>query len=137
MTLDEKQEALRKAQLNRERVKRRNRINLYKNTIIVLLCIVSVAPALFSMYLLYQVSDIERQVSFLANQQDASDSIKLDDAVDVDGKEVRASGEKSAGMIANPGQRVYLTFDDGPSANIDEILDILAKEQVKDRKSVV
>lgn len=131
MTLDEKQEALRKAQLNRERVKRRNRINLYKNTIIVLLCVVSVAPALFSMYLLYQVSDIERQVSFLANQQDASDSVKLEDAVDADGKEVKASGEKSANMIVNPGQRVYLTFDDGPSANIDEILDILAGEEVK------
>lgn len=131
MTLDEKQEALRKAQLNRELVKRRNRINLYKNTIIVLLCVVSVAPALFSMYLLYQVSDIERQVSFLANQQDASDSVKLEDAVDADGKEVKASGEKSANMIVNPGQRVYLTFDDGPSANIDEILDILAGEEVK------
>lgn len=131
MTLDEKQEALRKAQLNRERVKRRNRINLYKNMIIVLLCIVSIAPALFSMFLLYQVSDIERQVSFLANQKDASDSIKLEDAIDVDGNEVQASGEKSIDEIVKPGKRVYLTFDDGPSKNIDEILDILAEKQVK------
>ena len=131
MTLDEKQEALRKAQLNRERVKRRNRINLYKNMIIVLLCVVSIAPALFSMYLLYQVSDIERQVSYLANQQDANDSVKLEDAVDADGKEVQASGEKSVDADVKPGERVYLTFDDGPSANIDEILEILAEEEVK------
>lgn len=47
------------------------------------------------------------------------------------GERTDAAANQEAGNITEDGKRVYLTFDDGPSSNTLEILDILAAYQVK------
>ena len=43
----------------------------------------------------------------------------------------QVSGQASASREPDAAHKVYLTFDDGPSANTDEILDILDRYGVK------
>lgn len=131
-TLEEREQALQRAKLNQESIKRRKRIDLYKNIIVAMVCLISVAPAVFSVFLLYQVTGMEQQISYLAGQQDASDSVKMSETQKVSGDDVSASGEKrKSNQNVEAGKRVYLTFDDGPSQNTDEILEILERNQVK------
>lgn len=131
-TLEEREQALQRAKLNQESIKRRKRIDLYKNIIVAMVCLISVAPAVFSVFLLYQVTGMEQQISYLAGQQDASDSVKMSETQKVSGDDVSASGEKrKSNQNVEAGKRVYLTFDDGPSKNTDEILEILERNQVK------
>ena len=121
---------------------RRRRINRYKNIIVTLICAISLAPAAFSMYLLYQVAGLEDQVEQLAGQHRAQQAHYLTAVKETQNQEVKASGEKEEVSeqtteeskeqdTVEAGKRVYLTFDDGPSANLDEILSILKKEKVK------
>lgn len=131
----EKQEHLKKAQENYEQVLRRKRIEMYKKMIIITFCVVSVLPSIFSICLLHQVSDMEEQVSYLAGQKDAENNARVDkiknkgDNIADDEQLVK---ETQAGVIrSQENKRVYLTFDDGPSDHIDEILDILDANGVK------
>lgn len=131
-TLEERQIALQRAKQNQETVRRRKRINRYKNIIVGILCLISVAPAVFSVFLLYQVTDMEQQVSYLAGQKDAADSVKMSQTRETAGDDVTASGDKEDSIQQmQDGRRVYLTFDDGPSKQTDEILEILERNQVK------
>lgn len=142
MTVEEKELALKKARAQREQALRRRRINRYKNIIVTLICAISLAPAAFSMYLLYQVAGLEDQVEQLAGQHRAQQAHYLTAVKETQNQEVKASGEKEEVSeqtteeskeqdTVEAGKRVYLTFDDGPSANLDEILSILKKEKVK------
>ena len=142
MTVEEKELALKKARAQREQVMRRRRINRYKNIIVTVICVISLAPAAFSMYLLYQVAGLEDQVEQLAGQHRAQQARYLTAVKETQNQEVKASGEKEEVSeqtteeskeqdTVEAGKRVYLTFDDGPSANLDEILSVLKKEKVK------
>ncbi len=138
-TLEERYNALMRAEQNRKAVIRRRRINLCKNLIVIIICLISMAPTCLSAYLMYQVTGMEQQISYLAGQREAEDSVNLAEVAETDGNNVSAAGDKSSdnGDISGsvkkvkPGKRVYLTFDDGPSENTSEILDILNKHNVK------
>lgn len=70
---------------------------------------------------LMQVSDID------GNSVDASEAADIIEAAEYENKHVwDGRGDYSDGI-----KRVYLTFDDGPSANTDKILDILDEYGVK------
>lgn len=55
----------------------------------------------------------------------------LNDIAGKDGQNSQASGTAGTALDSDNRIRVYLTFDDGPSSNTDEILDILKKYNVK------
>lgn len=70
---------------------------------------------------LSDVSDIDGSAASAAEAADIVEAAVLEDTPKQDGRE-----DGSAGI-----RRVYLTFDDGPSANTDKILDILDQYGVK------
>ena len=134
LTVDQKVAALKRAKEDQERMKRRKRIQLYKNIIVTVVCGVSLMPVLFSIYLLAQLTQMEQKVAMIAGQRQVNGSVQYSLTEEASGQQVDGSGEKGiAGnnQIEEPGKRVYLTFDDGPSENTAEILDILDQNGVK------
>lgn len=134
LTVDQKVAALKKAKNDQEHIKRRKRIQLYKNFIVVLICTFSLMPTLFSVYLLAQLTQMEQEVAMIAGKKQVAGSVQYSLTEEASGQQVDGSGEK--GITGNttavePGERVYLTFDDGPSENTADILDILEKNGVK------
>ena len=79
-----------------------------------------------------KVNRLEQQILLIQDETKNAlvkeQELVLSDISDIDGNAVDAeeAADSSSGI-----RRVYLTFDDGPSANTDRILDILAQYGVK------
>lgn len=128
--------------------KRQRRVQRLKRLIVIMLVMVFVIPVTISIVLAVQLHGLGKQVNELqaeiASMQiqleeqkvDAADSQELTEeeaSADVQTLENQNVWSESSGTTpADSGiHKVYLTFDDGPSANTDQILDILDEYGVK------
>ena len=128
--------------------KRQRRVQRLKRLIVIMLVMVFVIPVTISIVLVVQLHGLGKQVNELqaeiASMQiqleeqkvDAADSQELTEeeaSADVQTLENQNVWSESSGTTpADSGiHKVYLTFDDGPSANTDQILDILDEYGVK------
>ncbi len=119
---------------------RAKRVLILKQTIMIVVLAMTVLPAISAVLLLDKVNRLETRYEYLVEQ---NENIRMDSAAafadnpnaTVSDVAVPVSLEATeAGQQATEEQedhRVYLTFDDGPSGNTDEILDILAANNVK------
>lgn len=127
-------------------VARRKRIDLYKKIIITILMASSLIPILFCVILVLRVNRLEKEIHLLIHEVNA-EALKTNlpivaDAVgermDIvfaaetssDTKIDLEDLEEETGDISDK-KKVYLTFDDGPSASTHKILDILDQYHVK------
>ena len=128
--------------------KRQRRVQRLKRLIVIMLVMVFVIPVTISIVLAVQLHGLGKQVNELqaeiASMQiqleeqkvGAADSQELTEeeaSADVQTQENQSVWSETSGTTpADSGiHKVYLTFDDGPSANTDQILDILDEYGVK------
>lgn len=128
--------------------KRQRRVQRLKRLIVIMQVMVLVIPVTISIVLAVQLHGLGKQVSGLqteiASMQIQLEKQKVDAADSQELTEQEASAdvqtlenqnvwsESSRTTPADSGiHKVYLTFDDGPSANTDQILDILDEYGVK------
>lgn len=126
---------------NGSRHRSSKRVKLFKKIIILLLIVAILIPTVLCIVLFSKIDTLEKQMIDLyqtrayenevkleqmnvENRQMASEKAAQDAAVIQEDKEESFMEEESR-------RKVYLTFDDGPSANTDEILDILKEYNVK------
>lgn len=121
------------AQIAQEDVETARRVGSYKNKIVIMLCVMALLPSVWSIAMLYQLSDLENQVNLLVNEKKSAIESEM-----VTGQNVTAFGEKEETQVVDSNEtaleesnRVYLTFDDGPTEYTQEILDILEKYNAK------
>lgn len=138
----------------RDARRRRQRINRMKTTIVATIAIWMLVSMIVCVALTVKVVGLNHKINRILDyyeEQLKSSSVTMDDT-DVSGKnegnseEVFAPGEpeeydtdtktqytdaEGNRYVTGEQQKVYLTFDDGPSDNTDEILDVLAEYQVK------
>lgn len=113
------------------RKKRRKRI---KRIIVVFCMIMLVLPLMMSIFLLFRVNRLESRLEELVSQKgtEAQRSTEAPDIVWAEEKK-KEDGASGAAVTATTEQakRVYLTFDDGPSAETEKVLDVLKEKNVK------
>ena len=143
----------------KEQRARRQRINRIKMGIILFLVLWMVACMACNVFLMIRVSSLQNQIGILAEKMLESTQVKVETnapAPETDGDYMTYEGQEEipdeAGAkdetVPNKDVRdcialednlrkeddpmtVYLTFDDGPSENTSEILEILKKHGVK------
>lgn len=146
------------AENNKQSADRRKRVQFLKKLIIISLVTSILLPTVLCVVLFVKVSALEKQLAGLENALMGAQEVwaQADEPMDVanasadladadrsaeavtdrevsDGlKEVSAELTEEQLLEVSPDVRkVYLTFDDGPSSNTDDILDILAEYDVK------
>ncbi len=109
------------------RKRRRKRI---KTIIVALFLLMFVFPIVLSIVLLFRMNRLERQVETLVSRKEEKThySTEVPDVVKAEEKEEIVS---PAAVEEKQPQKVYLTFNDGPSEQTKEVLDILKKKNVK------
>lgn len=135
---------------------RTGRVKTLKKLIIAFLILGILIPILLCILLFIKVENLQRQVNELSTmrqeEKTVPDDVSLAASDVVITSELQFAGQAAAGdapeaevqvsvleqepeELQESGQeditKVYLTFDDGPSANTDEILDILKQYDVK------
>lgn len=137
---------------------RRRRVQILKRMILAALAVSVIVPVLLCVVLLFRLHSLESRLAVLTEKLAAfSELTPQDDRTGIPGAEsgqqglsgedgqqeavgeegqVPASGtlpdtDASEGQTASATRKVYLTFDDGPSSNTDDILDILNAYDVK------
>ncbi|MBQ7584311.1 MAG: polysaccharide deacetylase [Lachnospiraceae bacterium] len=123
---------------------RNNRVQFIKRVLIAIPFILSVTAVVLSVITLVQVADINRRLrsvslnsyveqtlvsnNYIVNQEEPSEAEGTDNVI------IFGTGVPAPDREEDDGDgriRVFLTFDDGPSTNTSEILDILKKHNVK------
>lgn len=127
----------------KEENRRRRRINKIKKIIICMVIVCITVPTALSAMLMVKVALLEKEIKQLRAMEptvitvvkDAVAESNVTDVVLGKEKETTSNTNKydplDATEIKDGIRKVYLTFDDGPSDNTDEILDILAHYNVK------
>jgi len=101
-------------------------------------------PIVLCLFMTYRIGKMEQQIQELTETVQVLSQTKAETVYVVSGEGESASGagspdtelsdtkEPESGILQKEGiRRVYLTFDDGPSSNTAEILEILEKYDVK------
>ncbi|MGN0514749.1 MAG: polysaccharide deacetylase family protein [Lachnospiraceae bacterium] len=134
-----------------EENRRRRRINKIKKIIICLVIVAIIVPVTISGMLAVKVVMLEKELANLraataktlvaTNEQTGEPKVigeqtdMTDDSVNPDDTDTGALPDDTEQITENDTpdglKKVYLTFDDGPSDNTDEILDILKEYNVK------
>ncbi len=122
---------------------RTRRVALIKKLIIAFLIFGILIPIVMCILLFIKVGQLQRQVNELSaarkspqtqisvvEAQETSDLPEQIQQAVIPQQNLQVPKEESQEQ-AEPVTKVYLTFDDGPSSNTDEILDILARYDVK------
>ncbi|MBQ6441013.1 MAG: polysaccharide deacetylase [Lachnospiraceae bacterium] len=132
-----------------EQLERRKRINRMKKGILTFLTTWILIVSVVLVFLVVQIFRMQHQISILASNQ--LELSQMSAGVTYDGEDSMVQSTEAApapsasaaptveiatldeANLAQPGDplKVYLTFDDGPSSNTAEILDILDKYGVK------
>lgn len=109
------------------RKRRRKRI---KTIIVTLFLLVLIFPVVLSIFLLFRMNRLERQMETLVSQKGEKThyNTEVPDVVKAEEKEKVIS---PAAVEEEQPKKVYLTFNDGPSEQTKEVLDILKKKHVK------
>ncbi len=121
----------------KEQRDKRKRVHIIKNGIVAIISIWLVLSIIITAALCVKVFSLQKQIDVLtgeytmekaAQEQEASNAPAPD--TQVIAQQTSPSGES---QLTDPDNtlKVYLTFDDGPSENSNEILDILANYGVK------
>lgn len=124
---------------NNDRHRRVGRVRLFKKIILLLLIMAIAAPLLLCAALFGKVNALEEQIEELSKSVAAKEEIRQELKQIENEKLASEALQQESRVLQNTGQaetekepkQVYLTFDDGPSANTEEILDILKEYQVK------
>lgn len=124
---------------NSDRQKRAKRVKVLKKIILILLVIAIVIPTVLCIVLFARIHSLEKQVQRLYETkaleqeqiqvQKEAEQVAAEAAIE--GKQLELEEETGQPETEDTRKKVYLTFDDGPSANTTEILDILQKYHVK------
>lgn len=112
---------------------RRRRVQRLKKLIIFTLIFFLILPLVLCGFLFYKVFSLEKQLDRmeqLLQTRIETQKVEMAKAYTLPAEEQEEEEEEKP---AEPdvGRKVYLTFDDGPSANTNAILDILAQYNVK------
>ncbi len=122
---------------------RTKRVALIKKLIIAFLIFGILIPIVLCILLFIKVEQLQRQVNELSAAQAMQPQtqvsvVEADETADLpkEKQQIQMSEEQrpvepQTEAEQEPVTKVYLTFDDGPSSNTDEILDILAMYDVK------
>lgn len=116
---------------------RRTRIRKIKNMIILSTFSIIMILIIVCIFLLYKVGSLQRQIDMLYNARvdtiyETDTSISSANTQLSEAEKLEDSKERSlSDSVITAEKKVYLTFDDGPSDNTNEILDILKKYNVK------
>lgn len=112
---------------------RRRRVQRLKKLIIFTLIFFLILPLVLCGFLFYKVFSLEKQLDRmeqLLQTKIETQKVEMAKAYTLPAEEPEEEEEEKP---AEPdvGRKVYLTFDDGPSANTNAILDVLAQYNVK------
>lgn len=127
---------------------RRKRVNRLKRLIILLLIISIAVPVILCILLFFRVGSLERNLEDMQMQMEELSETIREQAETEASEEANAAAQVPMTDIQQPGaqpeeqgetpeepeehvRKVYLTFDDGPSSNTNQILDILKEYDVK------
>lgn len=112
---------------------RRKRINRYKQFIVISFLALTCIPCFVSIFLLGKVNKLEKEITLIAREHTVEQLELLSgSSLEQEMNEEALSGVLSTDIKDNQEEKqVYLTFDDGPSEQTDEILDILKEHNVK------
>ena len=112
---------------------RKKRVKRIKKIIVGTAIVLLLLPTIMCLFLLVKVHSLEKQIETITKVSDSG-------AVQAQEKEVKTTKAPKKASTAEPTikptddtttKKVYLTFDDGPSENTGEILDILKEKNAK------
>lgn len=124
----------------RREYERKERVRLYKNFIVYGYLTIAILTVIMSIFLVYKVKRMEQKLDRVINEENSLNLLsKAERQQDSDSDTAGVVGHNSVQSVLGQAavndeeipKRVYLTFDDGPSDYTDEILDILAANDVK------
>ena len=127
---------------NSELEKRRQRVKAIKRAIIFTVISLIVIPIIMCICLLFKVNSMQEQIDELylmkaekrLQEQLASErklSEEKEKEVEILASQLPETTEQEETEFFDGQKRVYLTFDDGPSANTEAILEVLKEYNVK------
>lgn len=123
----------------KKEINRSQRVKRLKKMILWTIALAILIPVIGCIVLSVRVFQLKKQVAVLTEQlpveemeEEASgvyETTKVEESV----KDTETKAEEPAKInpVKSSGKKVYLTFDDGPSSNTDQILDILKDYDVK------
>lgn len=117
---------------------RNNRVKLIKRLLFIVPSILSLVAIVLAVITMVNVVDINRRLRSVSLNSYVEQTLVSNNYI-VGGSDASKGGDtgnvvtfgRSAGEQAGDAVRVYLTFDDGPSSNTGEILNILKTHNVK------
>lgn len=113
---------------------RKNRIKRFKAVIIFMMFMLLIIPNVLSVYLFMNIKELQSSINNLNAEVEniKNTEVEINENTELQIEETKDTNKQQVvyrtltDKEAYPGyQRIYLTFDDGPSKNTDEILDIL------------
>ncbi|MEG1847522.1 MAG: polysaccharide deacetylase family protein [Lachnospiraceae bacterium] len=119
--------------------KRVARVRLFKKILIILFLIALIIPTILCIVLFGKVNTLEQQLTKLyqvraenTKQEQERMALEQVEQQKIANEQVTSGSLQTQQVQTESKQKeIYLTFDDGPSANTEEILDILAEYHVK------
>lgn len=115
---------------------RSKRVKRLKKLILTAVAIAILMPMITCVILFAKVNDLQKQVLQLSQEDERtfdelSGIYTISTVTDSEKDDGFTQQEKDTGSETDAVRKIYLTFDDGPSANTDRILDILKEYDVK------
>ncbi len=119
---------------------RKKRVKRIKNAIILIVALLLIAPNVLSIYLCNRLSSLDNNIDDINSQIETikNTEYKVSTTEVLNNEEIKVENKPQVvyriltDEEAYPDyQRIYLTFDDGPSIYTDEILDILDEYNAK------
>ena len=125
----------------KKEINRSQRVQRLKKMILGAVALAILIPLVTCIVLSVRVFQLKRQVAALKEQipveapeeEDSGvyETTKVEESVRETETEIQETEPVRTDSESDSGRKVYLTFDDGPSSNTDEILDVLKEYDVK------
>lgn len=123
----------------KKEINRSQRVKRLKKMILWTIALAILIPVIGCILLSVRVFQLKKQVAVLTEQlsteemQEETSGVYETTKVEESVRDTETKAEEPAKInpVKSSGKKVYLTFDDGPSSNTDQILDILKDYDVK------
>ena len=123
----------------KKEINRSQRVKRLKKMILWTIALAILIPVIGCILLSVRVFQLKKQVAVLTDQlpteemQEEASGVYETTKVEESVRDTETKAEEPAKInpVKSSGKKVYLTFDDGPSSNTDQILDILKDYDVK------
>lgn len=123
----------------KKEINRSQRVKRLKKMILWTIALAILIPVIGCILLSVRVFQLKKQVAVLTGQlpteemQEEASGVYETTKVEESVRDTETKAEEPAKInpVKSSGKKVYLTFDDGPSSNTDQILDILKDYDVK------